>query len=396
MNIKADVNAVVGDPDSRRPLRNGGFDALRATMTLLVLFHHSAITYGAMGGWFYHEIKPGGSLASTLLVLFCTVNQAYFMGLFFLLAGYFTPAAVRGKKPLLYVRDRMLRLGIPLLLFGWILGPVTVALAGTSEGHPFAERLLALWHQGAFVTGPLWFAEALLIFSAGALLWYALLPGDPSASRDQQASRDRDRPFPSNATLAIAAVATGAAAWLLRLEWPVGTEIFSLQLGYFASYVVLFVAGCMASRYRWLERLPPTTVRIWRRVALLALPVLPAVYFLGGVVPALRDPAAGPWSPVNVIYAFWEPAVAWGLILVLLFRFQQRFAVLNGFWRSLAARAYAIYVIHPPVLVGVALAWRTLAAPALVKFAVTGTVTCGLCFILAGWLLRIPGARRVF
>jgi peptidoglycan/LPS O-acetylase OafA/YrhL len=82
--------------------------------------------------------------------------------------------------------------------------------------------------------------------------------------------------------------------------------------------------------------------------------------------------------------------------LVLLFRFQQRFAVLNGFWRSLAARAYAIYVIHPPVLVGVALAWRTLAAPALVKFAVTGTVTCGLCFILAGWLLRIPGARRVF
>jgi hypothetical protein len=88
--------------------------------------------------------------------------------------------------------------------------------------------------------------------------------------------------------------------------------------------------------------------------------------------------------------------VAWGLILVLLFRFQQRFAVLNDFWRSLAARAYAIYVIHPPVLVGVALAWRTLAAPALVKFAVTGTVTCGLCFILAGWLLRIPGARRVF
>jgi len=392
MNIKADVKAIVGEPAGHRPSRNGGLDALRATMTLLVLFHHSAITYGAVGGWFYREIKPDGSLSSIVLALFCTVNQAYFMGLFFLLAGYFTPAAIRARKPWLYLRDRMLRLGIPLLLFGWILGPVTIALAGTSQGRPFTDRLLALWYKGVFEPGPLWFAEALLIFGFGALLWYGLFSADQAASPGD----DRGRPFPSNATLALAAVVTGAAAWLLRLEWPVGTELFHLQLGYFASYVVLFATGCMASRHRWLERIPPTSLRTWRRVALLTLPVLPAVYFLGAIMPALRDPAAGPFSPVNIIYAFWEPAVAWGLILVLLVRFQQRFAVLDGFWRSLAERAYAIYVIHPPVLVAVALAWRPLAAPALLKFAVTGTVTCGLCFILAGWLLHIPGAKRVF
>jgi fucose 4-O-acetylase-like acetyltransferase len=170
MNIKADVNAIVGEPDSRRSPRNRGLDALRATMTLLVLFHHSAITYGAIGGWFYREIKPDGSLSSILLVLFCTVNQAYFMGLFFLLAGYFTPAAIRGKKPWLYLRDRMLRLGIPLLLFGWIFGPVTIALAGTSEGRPFTDRLLSLWRKGVFEPGPLWFAEALLIYRRLALV----------------------------------------------------------------------------------------------------------------------------------------------------------------------------------------------------------------------------------
>ena len=390
MNIKADVNAIVDESDRRGPSRNGGIDALRATMTLLVLFHHSAITYGAIGGWFYREIKPDGSLSSILLVLFCTVNQAYFMGLFFLLAGYFTPAAIRGKGPWSYLRDRMLRLGIPLLLFGWILGPLTIALAGTGERRPFASRLLALWQRGVFEPGPLWFAEALLIFGVGALLWYAVFP------RDRSVSPAGDRPFPSNTTFAVAAAATGAAAWLLRLKWPVGTELFHLQLGYFASYVVLFAAGCMASRYRWLERIPPTTMRSWRRVALVALPVLPAAYFLGAIVPALRDPAAGPFSPVNILYAFWEPAVAWGLILALLVAFQRRFAVLDGFWRSLTRRAYAIYVIHPPVLVGVALAWRTLAAPALLKFAVTGAVTCGLCFMLAGWLLQIPGAKRVF
>jgi hypothetical protein len=32
-----------------------------------------------------------------------------------------------------------------------------------------------------------------------------------------------------------------------------------------------------------------------------------------------------------------------------------------------------IYIIHPPILVGTALAWRHIAAPALVKFIVTGS-----------------------
>jgi surface polysaccharide O-acyltransferase-like enzyme len=136
-------------------------------------------------------------------------------------------------------------------------------------------------------------------------------------------------------------------------------------------------------------------VRIWRRVALVTLPILPAAYFLGAVVPGLRGQTSGGLNPMSVLYAFWEPLIAWGIILVLLVRFQQRYAVLDGFWRSLSERAYSIYVIHPPVLVGAAVAWRTIPAPALLKFAVTGTVTCGICFMLAGLLLRIPGARRI-
>ncbi|MGZ5874298.1 MAG: acyltransferase family protein [Bradyrhizobium sp.] len=182
MNIKADVNAIVGEPDSRRLPRNRGLDALRATMTLLVLFHHSAITYGAIGGWFYREIKPHGSLSSILLVLFCTVNQAYFMGLFFLLAGHFTPAAIRGKKPWLYLRDRMLRLGIPLLLFGWILGPVTIALAGTSEGRPFTDRLLSLWRKGGVRGRPA------LVRRGAADLWYRRLGLVCAVSREPRYS----------------------------------------------------------------------------------------------------------------------------------------------------------------------------------------------------------------
>jgi hypothetical protein len=79
--------------------RNGGMDALRAAVTLLVVFHHTAITYGAIGGWYYKEIAPSNSPGALLLILFCTVNQAWFMGLFFLLAGYYTPPLMTGAAP---------------------------------------------------------------------------------------------------------------------------------------------------------------------------------------------------------------------------------------------------------------------------------------------------------
>ena len=46
-------------------------------------------------------------------------------------------------------------------------------------------------------------------------------------------------------------------------------------------------------------------------------------------------------------------------------------------------------------LVGIALAWRTIEAPHLVKFAITGTLTCLACFVIAGLLLRVPPIRRI-
>ena len=311
------------------------------------------------------------------------------MGAFFLLAGYFTPAALDAKGTLRYLRDRALRLGIPLAVFGWLLGPVTVALAKTQQGQPFVDSLLALLRRGAFVIGPLWFAWALLIFGVGAVVWRALIP------KGEVIAEPKQRPFPSNTTLVVVAVATGSLAFALRLVWPVGSEAFGLQLGYFASYTVLFVAGCSAAGQRWLEQIPLAPARTWRRVALLALPILPVVVLLGPALPAFRGEAAGGWNPVAIVYAFWEPFVAWGAILTLLFAFQRRYTALNRLWQSLAERAYAIYIIHPPVLVGVALAWRTIYAPALVKFAVTGMATCAICFVLAGWLLRLTGAKRV-
>lgn len=72
--------------NAQQPRRNFGIDAVRVGTTFLVVFHHTAITYGAVGGWYYKEMPTDGSLSSMLLVFFCTLKQAWFMGLFFLLS----------------------------------------------------------------------------------------------------------------------------------------------------------------------------------------------------------------------------------------------------------------------------------------------------------------------
>jgi hypothetical protein len=172
-------------------------------------------------------------------------------------------------------------------------------------------------------------------------------------------------------------------------------QVFGLQLGYFASYVVLFVAGCAGSSASWLENVPENQKRFWWRVSIAAIPILPAVVLSAPFIPALKGDTSGGWNVQAVVYAFWEPLVAWGLILMLLSAFHRVFADLNSVWAALSRRAYAIYIIHPPVLVAIAIAWRNVQAPHLVKFAVTGTLTCLVCFWIAGLLIRVTPIKRI-
>ena len=349
--------------------RNGGIDALRAAVTLLVVFHHTAITYGAVGGWYYKEIAPSLSPSGQLLSLFCAVNQAWFMGLFFLLAGYFNPPAWRRHGTAGFVAERLKRLGIPLVFYFLILSPITIALAQTASGHSFTGVFAYVWSHGKFEPGPLWFVQALLIFTAAWLVWrLARAPKHAGGA-----------PFPSDTALFAAAIGTGAAAFLFRLIWPVGESFAFLQLGYFASYVVLFAAGCAGAERKWLEHIPENQKKLWVLNRVAGFSGSSRVALLAAKLPWLSGSFEG----------------GWGFILGLLSFFQRRFARLSGAWPSLVRRAFLIYIVHPPIVVGIALVWRDVAAPALVKFLVTGSLSCVICCFVAGLALRVPAVARI-
>ncbi len=366
---------------SKEP-RDDAIDAARVFTTALVVLHHTSITYGGSGGWFYREVPTSGEWSSLLLSLFCAVNQAWFMGFFFLLAGCYTTPSLLGKGAWPFLRGRLLRLGLPLLLFGFVLGPMTIALAHTAQGKPFGDTLLSLWSQGVFEKGSLWFAWALLLLAPLTVPFRRWL-GAP-------------RLVPADHVLLGAAMFTGAAALALRQWWPVGTEAWGIQWGYAAGYGVLYVAGLLAAPGRWLQAWPDASARRWRVLACWTLPVLPLAAVLGPRLFCWQGRAEGGLSVLSAVYAWWEPFVAWGVILWLLQQARLRFALLGSLGQTLARRAFAVFVIHPPVVVAVSLAWRGVVAPALLKFALSGTASLLLCYLLAGLALRVPGLRRIF
>ncbi len=380
--------AAAGGKTSSAPSRAYYIDRIRVVLTALVVLHHTAITYGAPGGWYYRELSTTASLTGILFTFFVSLNQAYFMGFFFLIAGYFTPASYYRKGPGKFFADRLLRLGIPLAVYGVLLDPLTNSIERSwgrppATAEPFLHDFLHRIFTADWNNGPLWFAQALLIFSAAYIAWRKWRRDRP---------RQPDSPLPKLSGWLLSGLGVGTAAMLIRQWVPVGKNIFQLQLGYFSSYIFLFAIGAVAWQRNWLERLTWKTVRLWVIVSIILLPSLIATIVLTA---GKHANFGGGFSLPAVLYAFWEPFVAWGVIAAYLVWFREHGNQASRVWEYLAACAYTVYIVHAPVLVAIGVALKGWQAPAMAKFAVVGPVACLASLLVSSAVLLIPGARRV-
>lgn len=312
--------------------------------------------------------------------MFNAVNQAFFMGFFFLLAGYYTPSSYERKGPVGFLADRLLRLGVPLLVYFFVLAPFTDALAHTNKGFTFWERWWERTRSGVFGPGPLWFAEALLLFIGGYVVWCKLRPA-PTTIKD----------LPSFRTLAFTAFILGGVSFLVRLVMPVGREFAWLQVGYFPCYIYLFAAGCAAGRANLLEEVTFHQARPWIVVSLLAILTLPVAIFLRPGQGAFE----GGWNSNAFYYALWDPLVAWGVILGMLWATRTYWSQAVTLTTWLARRAYGAYIVHPPIAVGMSLVATTWTLAPIWKFCVVGSAACVGSFLAAHLLVAIPGVRRI-
>jgi peptidoglycan/LPS O-acetylase OafA/YrhL len=346
-------------------------DRLRTIMTVIVILHHTAIR----------------STPSVLFTVFYDINQAYFMGFFFLVAGYFAPASLERKGYRRFIGDRLLRLGIPLLFYIVVLAPLSSRMDSATQGASFRDNLAWLWNRG-MIAGPLWFVQALLLFMLAYCAWRAIA-GAPLAQ-----SQRTPTPVPAQRWWLLSALAVGAAAFAIRLVVPVGDRVIGLQLGYFATYIFLFAVGVAAWRHEWLTQFQFQHARGMILGLVLTLPVMPAATVFTHLkkIPANFDGGLG-WPAI--VYAFWEPLVAWGIISAWILAVRAAANRPSALWDWLNRRAYAVYIIHWPMLVGLELLLQGWAAPAILKFVLVGALTCAFSWLAADPLVRMPGVRRI-
>ena len=95
-------------------------------MIVLVIFIHASVTYGPLGSWFYRDSADATETSDVVLAIFGVFIQGFFMGMLFLLAGHFTPGSYRRKGSRKFVKDRIIRLGVPALIFIFFISPPIV------------------------------------------------------------------------------------------------------------------------------------------------------------------------------------------------------------------------------------------------------------------------------
>jgi fucose 4-O-acetylase-like acetyltransferase len=373
-------------------LRLAFVDNLRLLLVVLLVLHHSAVTYGGDGIWFYKE-QSADMLTAALLTLFVAVDQAFFMAFYFAIAAYFAEGSLQRKGARQFVASRLLRLGVPLavqiLVIGPLLSYVLSVVAWGFEGSLGDHLAIYVLRDRVVEPGSLWFVAALLLFSLAYAGWWRR-----SGRAEDDAS---DRPLPSDLAMAMFALGIGLLTFVLRLAYPVGRVLrpFGFQLAHFTQYIAWFIVGLLARQRGWLDSLGNDRGRAWGRVAILLILAAPLVFVAGGALGGSTAPFMGGMHWQSLVYAVLEQFLCLGMILGLLVAFRDRYHRQGALARELSSSAYAVYIIHTPVLVCITLAMRNWAVFPLVKFALASWLTVLACFPVAAAVRRLPGARSI-
>lgn len=331
-------------------------DNLKVFLTVLVIFHHAGQAYGDGGGWAYTPSNP--SEVMPWIWHFFAVNAAFFMGLFFLISGYFVPSSYDKQGCSTFVKKKLIHLGIPLLIIGGLIS----ALSGKIE----------LAHM--------WYVENLLLFC----LVYALIRKFCRPISGECSSK------PTLFGMLVLGVVMGLGSYLIRQVspqdhwiWPFGIIPLPMEPAHYLQYVMMFVLGILARRFHWLEKLDNTTGCL---SLLIGCALAIGIYVRNG----------GWWNDfVTQWFGIYESLLCVFLCFGLLWFFKQYLNGTSALMQWCASQAYGAYIVHLLLMLGLQFATDGWWMGAVGKFLFIGTVTTLESFALT-WLLRcIPGVKKV-
>jgi glucan biosynthesis protein C len=355
-------------------------DALRASMMLLGLVLHSAVSYVVAP---MHEAWPYKDAAtSTIFDLLVFFVHLFRMPVFFVVAGFFAGMLMQRDGARGFIRNRALRVLVPLALFWPIIYTAVAAGFVYANGRAAGQVDMSLITSGAYLgtatLGHLWFLWHLMIFYVAAALLAPLAARIPAHAIARVESA-----FAALATSIAGALAMSAitAVTLLPMTAPaLDTPLaFAPPLRVLIAYAVFFSFGWLMYRRR--DIIEPFGAK-WKLP--MAVGVAAALgYLVVTVGKVIADPTLH-----HVIGCALAGLSMWMLIFGIVGLFVSILTHPRPIVRYLSDASYWMYIVHLPFTIAIPGLLATWPAPAVVKFAITLAVTSLVTVVSYHYLVR--------
>jgi peptidoglycan/LPS O-acetylase OafA/YrhL len=383
---------------SGRAGRRVDLDYLRAAVVVLVVWHHAVLAYVTWGELNRENpietVSPVVDTATWVgFDLMVGLNDTFFMPLMFFISGLFVWSSLRRKGSGRFVRDRLLRLGIPFVVGALLLMPLAYYPAQLTVERTFGGNtgLSTFWSDmagsGFGTAGPLWFVWVLLVFGLIAAGLFAII-GDsiPLEGKWQQSVFTR-RPAFFGLLFALSVVTYLPLAIAFDPEDWLGIGPFDVQISRLLLYLGFFLIGVGAGAYGLNRGVLAQGGDLSRRWWLWLVGGL--FSYVGLIVLVVGE------ASESLLAAFLFLLTCSLLVVASLGAFLRHATRSNTVLDSLAANAYGIYIVHylfvnwlqywllPPDL------------PAVVKAVAVFVGALLLSWFTTAALRRIPAVARV-
>lgn len=137
-------------------MRYKDMDVARAVFMMLGVVYHASLVYRPSISWSFIIVSEESHFFFNIL---SSLLHDFRMHGFYLIAGFFTALSLNKKSRLTFLKDRLIRLGTPLLFVGLTLNVVIQALLHGDEALDFTKLIIS----GDWLIH-LWFLGNLLVY----------------------------------------------------------------------------------------------------------------------------------------------------------------------------------------------------------------------------------------
>jgi fucose 4-O-acetylase-like acetyltransferase len=354
-------------------------DNLKIFLTSFVVLHHGAQAYVSTdNGWVIKDSSISQTSDKILGILLSTDNS-FLMALFFLISAFFIADSIKKKGITKYLNDRALKLLGPIVIFMFIIFPLLGILLEPNQMSPldFLTNKYFNLHNGIITMGHTWFLANLFLFTFIYCIWHQYFDKGKYKSIS-----------PSFRNIILTIIILTLVTFLVRIKISTGywTSLHLFEPARIPSYLIMFAIGVMANKNNWFEKMNNSAMIIWLSVSIIL--ISSAQFIITNILKNIDMWAMGANFPSFALSA-WDSIVCLSLSIFLILFFKKYFNKQNKLSREMASNSFAVYLIHPFVLIPVQSIMLNISTFPLIKFILVAIFGISLSYLVVYAFKRV-------